>query len=488
MIANDNQLFIEMEWVLFVWCACSKRYTEWTSVTSYFWKGVRLMEHRYLTVTALTKYIKRKFDADPHLQNCYVKGEISNFKQHSSGHMYFTLKDDKARLLAVMFARDNRGMKFKPENGMQVLIRGDLSVYEQSGQYQIYIKEMSPDGVGELYLAFEQLKEKLNKEGLFDPQIKKALPKYPKTIGVITSPTGAAIRDIVSTLKRRYPIANVLLLPALVQGDQAAPSVAKAITQANTFDQIDVLIVGRGGGSIEELWAFNEEIVARAIFASKIPIISAVGHETDFTIADFVADLRAPTPTAAAELAVPHIDEVVERIMNRKTRLLRAIKEKINSHKLRLNRLSRSYAFRYPHKLYEQKLEQLDRRTEQLVRNSKKMLELKTIHHQNLHNRLIRNDPNKKINEAKESQLRLKKALNRAMQILFDKKQKEFGHQIAKLEALSPLKIMERGYSLTFNEEQKLISKISQVRQDEKLTVRLSDGSLQCQVMEIKGE
>lgn len=286
------------------------------------------MEQRYLTVNALTKYIKRKFDADPHLQDCYVKGEISNFKQHSSGHMYFTLKDDKARLLAIMFASANRSMKFKPENGMQVLVSGDLSVYEASGQYQIYIKDMKPDGVGELFLAFEQLKAKLTEEGLFSPENKLALPKYPKTVGVVTSPTGAAIRDIVSTIKRRYPIANILLLPALVQGDQAAASIAKAIKYANTTGKIDVLIIGRGGGSIEELWAFNEEVVARAIFSSKIPIISAVGHETDFTIADFVADLRAPTPTAAAELAVPHIDELIERILNRQTRMLRAMKEK----------------------------------------------------------------------------------------------------------------------------------------------------------------
>ncbi|MGJ7921304.1 exodeoxyribonuclease VII large subunit [Neobacillus sp. LXY-4] len=445
-------------------------------------------EQRYLTVIALTRYIKRKFDADPHLQDCYVKGEISNFKQHSSGHMYFTLKDDKARVLAVMFARENRSMKFQPENGMQVLIRGDLTVYESSGQYQIYIKEMKPDGIGELFLAYEQLKEKLTKEGLFSKQYKKTLPKYPKTVGVITSPTGAAIRDIVSTIKRRYPIANILLLPALVQGDQAAPSIAKAISTANTIGNIDVLIVGRGGGSIEELWAFNEEIVVRAIFASEIPIISAVGHETDFTIADFVADLRAPTPTAAAELAVPHIDDLIERILIRKTRMLRAMKEKINSQTVRLNRLSKSYAFRYPQKLYEQKLEQLDKKTEQLVRNSKKVLESKTIEHQNLHNRLKRNAPDKKILEASVNQQRLTKALTRSMQIILANKQTDFAHQIAKLEALSPLKVMERGYSLVFSEEQKLISKISQVKREEDLTIRLTDGSIQCRVTDIKGE
>lgn len=446
------------------------------------------MEQRYLTVIALTKYIKRKFDADPHLHDCYVKGEISNFKQHSSGHMYFTLKDEKARILAVMFARENRHIKFQPENGMQVLIRGDLSVYEASGQYQIYIKEMKPDGIGELFLAYEQLKEKLTKEGLFSQSFKKPLPKYPKTVGVITSPTGAAIRDIISTIKRRYPIANILLLPALVQGEQAAHSVANAINKANSLGVIDVLIVGRGGGSIEELWAFNEEVVARAIFASDIPIISAVGHETDFTIADFVADLRAPTPTGAAELAVPHIDDLLERILNRKTRMLRAIKEKISAKKLRLSRLNRSYAFRYPHKLYEQKLEQLDRRTEQLVRSTNKSVELKKLEYQSLHNRLLRNSPAKKIQEATIIQLRLQKSLTRAMQLILSKKQSEYQHQLSKLDALSPLKIMERGYSLVFSEEEKLISKTSQVQLDEDISVRLSDGNLKCKVIDIKGE
>lgn len=444
------------------------------------------MEQRYLTVVALTRYIKRKFDADPHLQDCYVKGEISNFKQHSSGHMYFTLKDDKARILAVMFARDNRYMKFQPENGMRVLVRGDLSVYEASGQYQIYIKEMKPDGIGDLFLAYEQLKEKLTKEGLFLQNAKKPLPKYPKSVGVITSPTGAAIRDIVSTIKRRYPIANILLLPALVQGEQAASSIARAIDKANTIEALDVLIVGRGGGSIEELWAFNEEIVARAIFASEIPIISAVGHETDFTIADFVADLRAPTPTGAAELAVPHMDDLLERILNRKSRMLRTIKEKLSVQKVRLARINRSYAFRYPHKLYEQKLEQLDRRTEQLVRNTNKLIELKKSEQQSVYNRLIRNAPSKKIQEAALLRERLTKSLTRAMSMILSKKNSEFQHQLAKLDALSPLKIMERGYSLVFSEDQKLISKREQVQRNEEILVRLSDGNLHCKVVDIK--
>src|SRR3954452_2027983 len=304
-----------------------------------------MMEQRYLTVNALTKYIKRKFDVDPHLQDVFVKGEISNFKQHSSGHMYFTLKDEKARILAVMFSSYNKRVKFAPENGMKVLLRGEVTLYEPSGQYQIYVKEIQPDGIGDLYLAFEQLKEKLTREGLFAAEHKQSLPKFPNTVGVVTSPTGAAVRDIITTIKRRYPIAKVLILPALVQGDQAAPSITDAINQANEKKHgIDVLIVGRGGGSIEELWAFNEEIVARAIYESTIPIISAVGHETDFTIADFVADLRAPTPTGAAELAVPHIDEWLERVLTKQTRIIRAMKEKISLQKTKLGRLEKSYA------------------------------------------------------------------------------------------------------------------------------------------------
>ncbi|MEM5592355.1 exodeoxyribonuclease VII large subunit [Niallia circulans] len=369
------------------------------------------MESRYLTVHALTKYIKRKFDADPHLQQVMVKGEISNFKQHSSGHMYFTLKDEKARILAVMFARNNQQMKFTPENGMKVLIKASITVYESSGQYQMYVVDMQPDGIGQLYLAYEQLKAKLEQEGLFLADHKQTIPKYPKTIGVITSPTGAAIRDIITTIKRRYPIANIQIYPALVQGETAAPSIVKAIQQANEQESpaIDVLIVGRGGGSIEELWAFNEEIVARAIYTSRIPIISAVGHETDFTIADFVADMRAPTPTGAAELAVPHIDELVERILSRQSRLIRGIKEKVELQKLRLNRIKRSYAFRYPKVLYDQKMEQLDKQTELLIRNVQRVFEQKNNQHQLIKKQLVRNHPHQYVMKAQQDLANLQK-------------------------------------------------------------------------------
>lgn len=441
---------------------------------------------RYLTVNALTKYIKRKFDADPHLQGVYIKGEISNFKKHSSGHMYFTLKDEKARILAVMFSSAARSMKFKPENGMKVLVRGDISVYEGSGQYQVYIKEMKTDGVGDLFVAYEQLKKKLEQEGLFSPKYKKPIPKYPKAVGIVTSPTGAAIRDILTTIKRRYPITKVLIFPALVQGEQGTQTIVQAIQKANERADVDVLIIGRGGGSIEELWNFNEEDVARAIFASDIPIISAVGHETDFTIADFVADMRAPTPTGAAELAVPHIQELLERVMNCESRLLRAMREKVVLQQERYQRLVKSYAFRYPRKLYEQKLEQVDKLTESLTRGTEKLYSAKYDAMLQLRRRLERSHPEelKKISLMRYQ--RATRALNRAITAVVSEKRKEFNGIISTLEALSPLKIMDRGYSLAYTEDGQLIKKIAQVKPERKIYVKLSDGSIKCVVTDIE--
>lgn len=445
-------------------------------------------EKQYVTITALTKYIKRKFDADPHLQDMYVKGEISNLKQHSSGHMYFTLKDEKARILAVMFSSFNKSIKFKPENGMKVLVKGDITIYEQSGQYQMYIKEMQPDGIGDLYLAFEQLKEKLLKQGLFLKEYKKPLPKYPHTVGVITSPTGAAIRDILTTLKRRYPIANIMVIPALVQGEQGAASIVKAIEQANQLHEIDVLIVGRGGGSIEELWSFNEEIVARAIFASRIPIISAVGHETDTTIADYVADLRAPTPTGAAELAVPHIDELIERVLTRQTRIIRKIKEKINVQAQRYDRLSKSYAFKYPQRLYEQKLEQVDKSTELLQKAAQALFLNRNEGYIRTKRRLERNNLNTLLQTAVKQQAKTEKALNRAFASLLLAKKKEHQRVNMALDALSPLKIMDRGYSLVYDEDDHLVKSTEQIQLNDTIKIKLVDGSITCEVLEIEGK
>jgi exodeoxyribonuclease VII large subunit len=446
-----------------------------------------MQEKKYLSVLALTKYIKRKFDADPHLQDIHVRGEISNFKQHSSGHMYFTLKDEKARILAVMFAGNNRSMMFSPENGMKVIVKGDISVYEPSGQYQIYIKEMQPDGIGELFLAYEQLRKKLELEGLFSLDRKKVLPLYPKTVAVITSPTGAAVRDIITTIKRRYPIVNILVFPALVQGDNAAPSIVTAIESANRMPEVDVIIVGRGGGSIEELWAFNEEIVARAIFHSDVPIISAVGHETDFTIADFVSDLRAPTPTAAAELAVPHIEELLERLLQRKTRLLQAINGRIRYERQRLTRVQKSYAFRYPQRLYEQNLEQVDKLTELLVRGTSRLTDRKKTEYETIHNRLIRNHPRVTLQDAEEKYERSQRDIRRAMLQILIKKQNEFDRVISTLQALSPLKIMDRGYSLVYKDGNRLVKSIHHIKEDDSIQIQLTDGSLFCHVQSIKG-
>ncbi|MGG0716546.1 exodeoxyribonuclease VII large subunit [Robertmurraya massiliosenegalensis] len=445
-----------------------------------------MKEKRYLTVAALTKYIKRKFDADPHLQGVLVKGEISNFKQHSSGHMYFTLKDEKARILAVMFSSDARSMKFVPENGMKVLISGNITVYEQSGQYQIYVKSMQPDGIGELYLAYEQLKGKLDKEGLFSPTHKKPIPKYPRTIGVITSPTGAAVRDILTTIKRRYPIAHILIIPAIVQGDHAKNSIVNAINKANEMDEIDCLIVGRGGGSIEELWGFNEEMVARAIYASQIPIISAVGHETDFTIADFVADMRAPTPTGAAELAVPHVDELMERILTRQARLVRVMKERVQLSREQLNRIERSYAFRYPRRAYEQKMEQVDKATERLVKGAEKHFLAQKEVYFNLNRRIERHKPRELLKEAVVQHGKIEKQMNRVMAAILADKQKDFRQMLVTLEALSPLKVMDRGYSLVYDDEGKLSKSVTQFSKENQLTVQMADGSIHCKVLDVE--
>lgn len=447
-----------------------------------------MSENRFLTVTALTKYIKRKFDADPHLHDVFVKGEISNFKQHSSGHMYFTLKDERARILAVMFASQNRSLKFIPENGMKVLLSGEVTVYEQGGQYQIYVKTMQPDGIGDLYLAYEQLKERLEKEGLFSPEHKKPLPKFPNTVGVITSPTGAAVRDIITTIKRRYPVARILIFPALVQGDHASGSIVKAIEKANEMNEVDCLIVGRGGGSIEELWAFNEEAVVRAIFASRVPIISAVGHETDFTIADFVADMRAPTPTGAAELAVPHMNELLERVLTKQSRLIRVMKEKVRFQQERLNRIEKSYAFRYPQKMYEQKMEQVDKVTERLVRGADNLFVTQKDAYSSLIRRLERNNPKQLFALAAEQHTKMEKELNRAMVAIFSAKSKDYHQMLATLDALSPLKVMDRGYSLVYDQEGRLAKSVGDFSKDSQLKVQMADGSLLCKVTEVEGK
>lgn len=442
---------------------------------------INVTEDHYLTITALTRYIKRQFDRDDFLNDVWVRGEISNFKHHSRGHMYFTLKDENARIQTVMFAGHNRFLKFKPEDGMKVLVRGDVTVYEPYGQYQLYAKEMQTDGIGALFLAFEKLKQKLEKEGLFSEEFKKPLPRFPKEIGVITSRSGAAVRDILTTIKRRFPIAKVTLFPVEVQGEFAASSIAQAIEMANQLNKHDVLIVGRGGGSIEDLWPFNEEIVARSIFASTIPIISAVGHETDVTIADFVADKRAATPTAAAEIAVPLLQELLERVKERQARLTRVIKNRLHSEKKQLKYLQSSYAFRYPPQLIRQKNQDLDRLYERLLREMTVLTEKKFEKWKNLHLQIRSKHPIQKLTRANEQRVALTQRLIREIRQQQKERMMLFQKNLSKLSALSPLNVMERGYSFITKDE-KVVNTVEQIQLGDMIQVNLKDGQLDCQV------
>ena len=431
----------------------------------------------YLTVKALTKYIKRKFDADPHLRNVYVKGELSNVKIHTSGHIYFTIKDEQTRMPAVMFAAQAKKLKFRPESGMNVLLQGDVNVYEGSGQYQLYAQAMQPDGIGELFIAFEQLKEKLAKEGLFHPARKKQIPKYPQKIGVITATTGAAIRDIVTTLSRRYPLAEVLIFPALVQGAGAASSIVQALKKAHSHPNIDVCIVGRGGGSIEDLWAFNEESVAREIANSSIPIISAVGHETDTTISDYVSDLRAPTPTAAAELAVPNQLELLERIANRKSQIVSIVTSNLTHERKRLTRVMSAYPLAFPERLYRPFVEKLTRLTEQFERSGQSIINQKQDNLKQLKMRLSLQNPHRIVLQHQKDISAFQNRLHAATQQNVQSKGRSFTSMIQLLEALNPLKIMERGYSITYQNDQ-VVKSIEDVDVKKSLQIKLQDGVL----------
>ncbi|KGX90478.1 exodeoxyribonuclease VII large subunit [Pontibacillus marinus] len=446
------------------------------------------MQDRYLTVSALTKYIKRKFESDPHLKEVFLRGEISNFKHHSRGHMYLTIKDDKSRVNAVMFAGYNRYMKFTPENGMNVLIRGEIGVYEPHGQYQLYIHQMEPDGLGALYLAYEELKKKLTTEGLFDDSLKKPLPSYPRSIAVLTSPTGAAVRDILTTIDRRYPNVRVTVFPVLVQGQNAKTSIVQAIEKVNELNDYDVMIVGRGGGSIEELWAFNEEIVARAIAASDIPIISAVGHETDFTISDFVADYRAPTPTGAAEVAVPSQSEVAERIQNLRRRVQNAMDVQMNHAKEKLAQKQKSYAFRYPEQLMRQKEQELDRMYDQLQKASVQFMNQNQNDLMNIQKRLQQQHPEKSLRLAKQELVQTTKRMNRAMQQETKSKMQTYHELISKLTLLNPLETIKRGYAIPYSEQGTVVKSIRDVQPGDPMQVKVQDGVLDCQVWGMEEE
>lgn len=443
------------------------------------------------TIKELTNYLKGIIENDSTLANIWIRGEISNFIHHSSGHMYFTLKDDASKLRAIMFLGNNRTLKFIPKNGMKVIAKGFISIYERDGNYQFYAQEMQPDGIGQLYLAYEQLRQKLDDEGLFDQRIKKELPSYPLTIGVITSLTGAAVRDIITTIRRRYPVVNILIYPVQVQGEFAAKTIAEAITSINDYhrlhSKVDVLIVGRGGGSIEELWAFNEEVVARTIYESEIPVISAVGHETDFTIADFVSDIRAATPTAAAELAVPHIDELKTTIAFLEKRLERQIKKEISEARSALTQIARSVIFKRPKQNLYEHIQRLNRLEDRLKNSLNKQTLFQRNNVKILYHRFLQSNPQQslKINKAKLDSLN--KLLIREILRIKSAKQNSLNNEIGKLDALSPLKVMLRGYAIPYNENgKKLIKSIKDVQLGDILMLHLADGKLDCQVWGLK--
>jgi len=440
-------------------------------------------EQRILTVGEVTRYIRMKLEADPVLEDVWIRGEISNFTHHSSGHMYFTLKDKTSRIKCVMFASHNRRLPFMPGDGMMVLARGSVTVYERDGNYQFYVAQMQPDGIGGLYLAFEQLKAKLEAEGLFDAARKKPIPRFPKAVGVITSPTGAAVRDIITTLTRRFPAVPVLLYPVPVQGKQAAPAIAGAIRRMNELGEADVLIVGRGGGSLEELWAFNEEIVARSIAASNIPVISAVGHEIDFTIADFAADLRAATPTAAAELAVPHHLELRRQIADLRDRLLQAVYVRVRSRRERLAALAGSPVFTNPRRLVMQQMQRVDLIKEQLAYRAAARLRQAADAVARLERSLVRRDPRERVKLARQRLAESEKSIARLIRLTVRDRRQKLSAEMSRLDALSPLKVMLRGYSLVYDEgERTLIKSSAQVKPGDRLKIRLAEGRLDCRV------
>ena len=393
---------------------------------------------RVATVTQINNYIKAVLDKVPVLQNIWIKGEISNFKLHSSGHIYLTLKDNGAVLKAVMFKNAAGTLKFKPADGTKVLARGRISVYESGGQYQMYIEEMEAEGTGDLYAKFEELKKKLTEEGLFDENRKKPIPKFPETIGIVTSPTGAAIRDMINVLSRRCPMVKVIIYPCLVQGESAAESIVTGIEYFNTKKKVDVIITGRGGGSIEDLWAFNEEITARAIFASEIPIISAVGHEVDFTISDFASDLRAPTPSAAAELAVPDVLELKRSIESSKIRMSALLKGRLDANIRHLSLISGRSGITQFEKMIGDRVQKVDLLNERLTMSYKNKTEI-------LEN--------------------------------------QFSAMCGKLSALSPLAVFERGYC-SASKDGKPLNSINDLSNGDIIKLRLTDGEADCTVGE----
>lgn len=419
-------------------------------------------EIKYFTVTQYNQAIKNFLDSKEECRNVHIKAEISNFKGHTRGHLYFTLKDEESRISAVMFSSSATNLTFTPKDGDEVLVDGRISVYVPNGGYQVYVDDMKLAGNGDLLKKFEELKKKLMDEGLFNASKKKPIPKFPSKIGIVTAPTGAAIRDILSTIKRRYPLCETILFPSLVQGEEAKFDVVRQIEAAQNYD-LDVLIVGRGGGSIEDLWAFNEEIVARAIYASNIPIISAVGHEPDFTIADFVADLRAPTPTGAAEMAVPNMVDLINYIRQIEIRLNKNVTNKIDYLTKQFKSLSTSYVLSNPLASFEIKEQKLDSLIDRVIKEVNYKLETSKTRFKNVSNSRVLLKPTELFVPSKNS-----------LELI-----------VNKLELLNPLSVLKKGYSVV-KQDNKIIKSVKDVKVNDELNIKLLDGELKTNVKEVK--
>ncbi|EEW93392.1 exodeoxyribonuclease VII large subunit [Granulicatella elegans] len=440
------------------------------------------MSEEYVTVSALTKYIKYKFDKDPHLGRVYLTGEISNFRLRPT-HQYFSLKDENAIISATMFQSAFKKIQFRPEEGMKVLVIGKVSVFEKSGQYQINIEHMEPDGVGALYLAYEQLKKKLEAEGLFSLP-KKPIPQFPKKIAILTSESGAVIQDIQTTVARRFPIVQLVLYPTVVQGVHAVNSILKNLDLVEKEDY-DVVIIGRGGGSIEDLWAFNEEPVVRRVAELSIPVISSVGHETDTTLIDFVSDMRAATPTAAAEIATPVLMEIHQQLRNLQTRLEQALSRQLQIKRERMQALANASIFQNPERIYQvyqQRVDQLEMRLQQMMQQSVQHKRQQLVKNQH---RLELGSPSRRVQTEKQALQYLAKRLEQAQgQLMKDKKQ-QFQRAIQQLDLLSPLKIMNRGYGI-LQQEETIIKSVDQLEVNQELTIQLVDGTVRSKVTSVE--
>lgn len=440
------------------------------------------MSEEYVTVSALTKYIKYKFDKDPHLGRVYLTGEISNFRLRPT-HQYFSLKDENAIISATMFQSAFKKIQFRPEEGMKVLVIGKVSVFEKSGQYQINIEHMEPDGVGALYLAYEQLKKKLEAEGLFSLP-KKPIPQFPKKIAILTSESGAVIQDIQTTVARRFPIVQLVLYPTVVQGVHAVNSILKNLDLVEKEDY-DVVIIGRGGGSIEDLWAFNEEPVVRRVAELSIPVISSVGHETDTTLIDFVSDMRAATPTAAAEIATPVLMEIHQQLRNLQTRLEQALSRQLQIKRERMQALANASIFQNPERIYQvyqQRVDQLEMRLQQMMQQSVQHKRQQLVKNQH---RLELGSPSRRVETEKQALQYLAKRLEQAQgQLMKDKKQ-QFQRAIQQLDLLSPLKIMNRGYGI-LQQEETIIKSVDQLEVNQELTIQLVDGTVRSKVTSVE--